>query len=128
MGFFDTITIDSPVASALAELLPDAAEIVFQTKAFDCTMSRYRITSDGELLSENIVDYTDLSDSQALESIRSSFGCVTRLSAGWRATRITRRVVFYCVIGNPLVWVQVTARFYDGRLIEVDDVVREPFV
>jgi hypothetical protein len=115
MGMFDEVAVP-------AALMPEGGEgeVILQTKEFDCSMDRHRITPEGRLI---LVDtHLDL----VLEEERPYWGKSEWKDPFWQACGSLRRVKdgehdsgFHGdvkMIGGPVTCREYVARFTHGQL------------
>ena len=88
----------------------------YQTKDFDCLLTKYKISDEGRLLEEE----------GGLELIpeekrTSKFGFAEWIHKGWKDTNYHGMLNFYSYSGVKETSIEYLAKFTDGTLVEIKE-------
>ena len=126
MGMFDDLLVEVD--------LPDGyTGKAFQTKDLDCTLSTYKITSDGKLVRE-VIDYETVPDDERppeppadahwLDKIRWLHTDKRETGRHWDVIEHHGYIFFYNYekIDGEMVWHEYRAKFTDGQLVNIEKI------
>lgn len=121
MGMFDEIKCEYPLPDAVMQ------DVVFQTKSFDCELTRYTITADGRLIHHTARWESVPEEERAFygkpeweKPFYRMIGCLKTIPDGDVEVPYHGDVCFYTSRGEPQTesfeWFEYQARFTDGKL------------
>lgn len=124
MGLYDIVELSEGLE--LPEFDSDPSSVEWQSKTFSpCTLTRFRITAEGELLEadwhyetrpEESCASTD-GDSDAGRRLHEAFGVRERVHDGWQQRQYHGILEFHASVDGSLL--RYEAKFTDGQLMEI---------
>lgn len=122
MGMYDDLIISTSKLPLTDEEKNSIGEnIVFQTKDFDCILSKAEITEEGKLRFYNFNYKWDENVKSGLFSINGKLGGLITENERWENITNIDTVTFYT--NSKIGWIEFNAKFENGNLISIERVL-----